>query len=215
MNNLILKHIAVLWDYHNIPNSQNKSDFILVMGSADDRVAYHAAYLYHMGYSKIFITSGGVGKVTREIYTQSEGKRFSNILINCNVPSECIIIEDKASNSGENLQFSKKILDEKELKFNIGLLVTKPYMKRRAYATAMKQWPEVKWDVSAPLISLEMYPDDKISMVMMINLMVGDLQRIAEYSKLGFQIEQDIPSYVWESYNFLVEQGFDKYVMKN
>lgn len=215
MNSLIIHHIAVLWDYHNIPNSQNKSDFILVMGSADDRVAYHAAYLYHMGYSKILIASGGAGKVTREIYTQSEGERFSHLLIKCNVPIDCIIIEDKASNSGENLQFSKRILDEKGLNFNNGLLVTKPYMKRRAYATAMKQWPEINWEVSAPLLSLEMYPDDKINLSMMVNLMVGDLQRIYEYSKLGFQIEQDIPSYVWESYNFLVEQGFDKYVIKN
>ena len=214
MNESIKYHIKNIWDYHNIPNCQKKSEFILVMGSADDRVAYHAAYLYHMGYSKLFITSGGVGKVTKEIYTQSEGERFAQILISCKIPTECIIIEDKASNTGENLQFSKSRLIEKNLNFTNGLLVTKPYMKRRAYATAMKQWPEINWEVSAPLISIDMYPDNKISMDMMVNLMVGDLQRIAEYAKLGFQIEQEIPSNVWESYNYLVEKGFNKYVIK-
>ncbi len=44
--------------------------------------------------------------------------------------------------------------------------------------------------------------------------MVGDLQRIREYPKLGFQIEQEIPSDVWEAWGGLVELGYTKYYLE-
>lgn len=44
--------------------------------------------------------------------------------------------------------------------------------------------------------------------------MVGDLQRIKEYPKLGYQIEQDIPAKVWKSYQKLVAIGYTKHLMK-
>lgn len=43
--------------------------------------------------------------------------------------------------------------------------------------------------------------------------MVGDLIRIKEYPKLGFQIEQDIPDNVWEAGKELIKYGFNKYVL--
>jgi hypothetical protein len=46
-----------------------------------------------------------------------------------------------------------------------------------------------------------------------INVMVGDTQRIREYPKKGFQIEQDIPDGVWAAYQRLVELGFDKHLV--
>lgn len=45
--------------------------------------------------------------------------------------------------------------------------------------------------------------------------MVGDLQRIKEFPKLGFQIEQDIPSDVWEAFEALVARGYDKYLLNS
>jgi len=34
------------------------------------------------------------------------------------------------------------------------------------------------------------------------------MQRIKEYPKKGFQIEQEIPDDVWVAYEFLVEAGY-------
>lgn len=47
-----------------------------------------------------------------------------------------------------------------------------------------------------------------------INIMVGDLQRIRVYPAKGFQIPQDIPEDVWEAYNRLVALGYDKQLVK-
>lgn len=44
--------------------------------------------------------------------------------------------------------------------------------------------------------------------------MLGDLQRIKVYPAKGFQIEQHIPDEVWQSYEKLVNSGFDSHIMK-
>ncbi len=43
--------------------------------------------------------------------------------------------------------------------------------------------------------------------------MVGDLERIREYPKLGFQVEQDIPEEVWQAFERLIEAGYDKHLL--
>lgn len=45
--------------------------------------------------------------------------------------------------------------------------------------------------------------------------MVGDLQRIREYPKKGFQIEQTIPNTVWNAYEMLVAADYTKHLMQN
>jgi hypothetical protein len=47
-----------------------------------------------------------------------------------------------------------------------------------------------------------------------INIMVGDLQRIKIYPEKGFQIYQEIPAEVWKAYERLVALGFDKHLIK-
>lgn len=206
-------HAITLWNYHNLPEPTLPSDFLLVMGSADDRVAVHAANLYGMGFAKIVCTSGGYGKVTKNTLTITEGERFARIMQEHGVPAENILIENKASNSGENILFVKELLQHKGLFFKTGILVTKPYMKRRAFATAMKQWPGIEWQVSAPPLGFDEYITGEISSDLTINLMVGDLQRIKTYPQQGFQVEQEIPAEVWASYEYLRDHGFDRYVL--
>jgi hypothetical protein len=87
-------------------------------------------------------------------------------------------------------------------------------MERRTYATFRKQWPEKEFIVTSPQIAFEdffneQYPKDKV-----INMMIGDLQRIKEYPKFGFQIEQEIPDKVWEAFIKLVKLGYDKHLIK-
>ncbi len=43
--------------------------------------------------------------------------------------------------------------------------------------------------------------------------MVGDLERIKEYPKLGFQIEQEIPDKVWEAGQELIKLGYNKFLL--
>jgi hypothetical protein len=88
-------------------------------------------------------------------------------------------------------------------------------MERRAFATFSKQWREAHFTVTSPQISYEEYSKDKMFRDRFVALMVGDLLRIKEYPKLGFQIEQDIPDDVWEAGQKLLEAGFTKYFIES
>ena len=136
-----------------------------------------------------------------------EAMIFAERAMKLGVSKEKIVIEDASSNTGENILFTKKLLEEKGIHVSKIILVHKPYMERRAFATAKKLWPEVEIMVTSPQIAFA--PDEET-----INIMIGDLQRIKEYSILGYQIEQQIPDDVWDAYETLVADGYTNHLLK-
>ena len=139
---------------------------------------------------------------------------FCKRLIELGVPKNKIIIENKATNTGENIFFTKRLLEERGINPKKMIGVCKPYMGRRFYATFKKFWPGKKLIVTSPSISFENYANMEISKEVFINIMVGDLQRIKIYPKMGFQIFQKIPEDVWQAYEKLVKLGFNKHLAK-
>lgn len=199
-----------LWDYHQLNHSLKKSDCIFVLGSYDLRVAERGAELFLQGYAPLLIYSGGLGKQTKYMWTISEAELFAEVAIKMGVPAANIIVENKSTNTGENVLFTKRILEEQGINAQQFLLVQKPYMERRLYATFMKQWEGKRAIVTSPQIAFEDYPTQEIPMPNVIASMVGDLQRIKEYPAKGFQIYQDIPADVWQAYVQLVALGFTR-----
>jgi uncharacterized SAM-binding protein YcdF (DUF218 family) len=208
----VLDEARKLWDYHHMYHTPVKSDCILALGSHDLRVADRAAELYLEGWAPILILSGGLGNVTKGIWKDPEADRFARIALDKGVPAEAIFIENKSTNTGENIQFTRRLLDEKGLHPRQFLLVQKPYMERRSYATFKKQWPDKDLLVTSPQIAFEDYPNEEIPMERVIDIMVGDLQRIRIYPDKGFQIPQEIPDEVWEAYEKLVAWGYTRHL---
>jgi hypothetical protein len=87
-------------------------------------------------------------------------------------------------------------------------------MERRSYATFKKHWPDKNLLVTSPQIPFDEYATDEIPLERVINIMIGDLQRIQLYPAKGFQIYQEIPAEVWDAYEQLVVLGFDKHLVK-
>jgi uncharacterized SAM-binding protein YcdF (DUF218 family) len=202
----------ILWDYHRLAPPLTASDVILVLGSHDHRIAEHAATVWLGGWAPLIVFSGGRGKIT-EGWPRSEASVFADIAERHGVPRAAMILEETASNTGENITHSRAVLDAAGVTVRSGILVSKPYMARRAVATAGKQWPDVRWHVSTPAVSLAEYTAQDSSERRSIELMVGDLQRIKLYAERGFQTPMSIPSQVWEAYERLVRFGFDRYVL--
>jgi len=202
-----------VWDYHHLNHTVEKADCILVLGSHDLRVAERGAELFLQGLAPILIFSGGLGNLTKGVWDEAEADKFAAIAIKMGVPLEKIIIENKSTNTGENILFTKKLLSEKGLNFQSFIVVQKPYMERRTYATFMKQWPEKNIIVTSPQITFDDYPTAEIPLENVINIMIGDLQRIKLYPEKGFQIYQEIPEEVWTAYEKLIKLGFNKYLI--
>jgi uncharacterized SAM-binding protein YcdF (DUF218 family) len=214
INEEILSLAKILWNYHQVHHQLEKADCILALGSHDLRVPERVAELYLHGYAPLVIMSGGLGNFTQEIWTEKEADKFAATAIQKGVPQEAILIENNSTNTGENILFTQKILKETGLNPESFIVVQKPYMERRSYATFKKHWPDKKLMVTSPQISFETYPNEEIPLERVINIMVGDLQRIKIYPEKGFQIYQEIPEDVWNAYERLIELGFNKHLMK-
>jgi uncharacterized SAM-binding protein YcdF (DUF218 family) len=203
-----------LWDYHHMDHALKKSDCILALGSHDLRVAERAAELYLDGWAPLVIMSGGLGNLTKEIWTETEADQFAAIAIQKGVPPDSILIENQSTNTGANIAFTQQLLLEKKINPQSFIVVQKPYMERRAFATFKKYWPDKELLVTSPQISLDNYPTEDIPVEKVINIMTGDLQRIKLYPAKGFQVFQEIPDEVWNAYEQLIEAGFNKHLAK-
>ena len=203
----------ILWDYHHVNHKLEKADCILVLGSHDLRVADRGAELYLQGFAPVLIFSGGLGNFTQGHWDEPEADKFAKIAVSHGVPEEAILIENKSTNTGENIRFTKELLKSKGLDPESFIVVQKPYMERRSFATFKKNWPEKNLMVTSPQISFEDYPTEEIPIEKVIHILVGDLQRIKEYPEMGFQTFQEIPAEVWEAYENLVERGYKDHMM--
>ncbi|HEX5149846.1 MAG TPA: YdcF family protein [Parafilimonas sp.] len=210
----LLQLAKKLWDYHHVQHVLEKSDCILALGSHDLRVAERAAQLYFEGWAPMIIFSGGLGNFTKEMWTEPEADQFAAIAKSMGVPEESILIENKSTNTGENILFTQKLLARKNLDPQSFIVVQKPYMERRSYATFKQYWPGKKLLVTSPQIPFEAYPTNEIPMEKVIHIMVGDLQRLKLYPGKGYQVFQEIPADVWRAYEQLIRCGFDGHLMK-
>ena len=200
----------MIWDYHHVNHHLEKSDCILVLGSHDTRVAVRAAELWLQGWAPLVIFSGGLGRLTEGIWTETEADKFARIAIEMGVPEDAILIENKSTNTGENILFTQELLKKNGLDPQSFIVVQKPYMERRSYATFKKYWPSKKLIVTSPQIAFSDYATDEISLDRVIHIMIGDLQRIKLYAEKGFQIPQEIPPNVWAAYEQLVGMGYNE-----
>lgn len=198
-----------VWDYMLMHHEMRKADALIVFGSGDLRVPERAAEVYHQGHAPYVICAGGFGKT--DPFHKPEANVFAEVMITNGVPAERIFIENKSTNTGENVRFARKLVEEKGLPFHSFILVTKPYMERRVFATFRRQWEGAEAIVTSPHVSYHEYAPDPEFKRKFLNIMVGDLIRIKEYPARGFQIPQEIPAPVWEANQKLVEFGYTTY----
>lgn len=197
-----------------------KADVIFVLGNRDVRVAKYAAKLFKEGWAPLLLLSGS-GNVHnhlpgREQFANStEAEVFAEIAKTEGVPSNAILIENKSQNTGQNYEFAIDLLRAHGVEPKIVITVQKPYMERRTYATGKIWWPNLELIVTSPPISLADYPNESNRNEQWLHGMVGDLQRIIEYPKKGFQIPQEVPQEVRTAFQALVELGYTDKLIKD
>lgn len=203
---------TILWNYMRLEQPLERADCIIGLGNADVRTADWCAHLYHQGYAPRILFTGAHGRMTEGLFAETEAEVFTQRAVELGVPAAAILKESSATNTGENIVLAHRLLQCHTITPHSLILVTKPYMLRRAYATFMKQWPdEVKPKIicSAVDLTLDEYCDADHPFADVVAIMVGDLQRIRDYPQRGFQIPQDIPDDVQAVWEELVRRGYD------
>ena len=211
MNSITIEKSTELWNYLSSFDQKFKSDAIVVCCSYDLRACDHACNLVKEGISSKLVLSGNTGNWTKHIWTIPEADIFKARALSNGIEDSCIVLESKSTNFGENISFSKQLLTEaKTITF-----VSKPNALLRVKLTAEAQWPEIASYVSCPSIEFPHEVSNVVGILGVINEMVGDIERVQKYPKLGFQAPHELPTHILDAWNYLMEQGFTEHLMLN
>ncbi|KAJ8320956.1 hypothetical protein KUTeg_002543 [Tegillarca granosa] len=187
---------------------ETNRDIIIGLGSHDPRVAEEAARLFLDGWAETLMFSGKSGNLTKGKWDKPEAEIFYDIAVSMGVPPTSILLETDSTNTGENFKFCYEKLKQLKIVPKRIIVVQKPHMGRRTFATFKKQWPQEANDteviVTSQNISLLRYPSDCVGDLKdVITVTVGYLQRMQIYAALGYQIPQEIPDSVTKAYIYL------------
>ncbi|MEU0455298.1 YdcF family protein [Streptomyces sp. NPDC006129] len=197
-----------LWDYHQMGHALKPCSVAIGLGSHDLGVADTAVDLYRRGMAPLLVFTGATSPTTRERMPRGEAVHYRERALELGVPSSAVLVEPNARNTGENIRFSRAVLAEAGVDVSSVLLISKPYEERRAYATARKLWPEVEIVSASTPMTLEAYVDSIQDARLVIDMLVGALQRLLIYPEQGYMISQSVPDDVLEAYERLCREGF-------
>ncbi|MBQ8835072.1 MAG: YdcF family protein [Oscillospiraceae bacterium] len=213
-----LHPLQVIWDYLGLHQQPEKADCIVGFGNFNDNIARRAAELWHQGYAPYILFTGGLGRNTEGLLPEPEAVRFARVAMECGVPEEAILREERSTNTKENILFTREKLIFLGLPHGHILGVHQPFMERRICAALGVYWPEVKVTVTSPQVSIPEYLADAkrqgITEEAAISVIVGDFQRMDLYAKKGYQLPQHIPEEAWAAFHTLVAMGYDSQLAK-
>ncbi|MEV6865362.1 YdcF family protein [Streptosporangium subroseum] len=200
--------VETLWDYHDMHHAMQSADVGIGLGSHDLGVATYAADLYRQGIFPLIVFTGANAPTTINEFPRGEAVHYREHAMERGVPAEVILIETKATNTGQNIEHTRELLATEKIKVRSVVLISRPYQQRRAYATCKKLWPEIEVTCASLPMSLNDYLTNIGDSSRVVNMLVGDTQRITEYAKRGFAIEQPFPADVRSAYDRLVRAGY-------
>ena len=216
MNEEVLRLARIIWDYHWVQQEAVPADVIIALGTNDLRVAEFAADLFMRGYGATLVCTGGVahqGDLLETSWEKTEAEMYADVAISRGVPRERILLETRATNTAENIRFARDLLRRREIRPRNIVLAVKPFMRRRVWATLPVEWPEMPATLASPQMTLDEYFTTELGPEKIINIMMGDLQRIWVYARKGWSAPQSLPAEVREAYLKLAALGFTKHLI--
>ncbi|MGV9706285.1 YdcF family protein [Streptomyces sp. NPDC003483] len=197
-----------LWDFQQMGHELRPCSVAIGLGSHDLGVADTTADLYCRGMMPLAVFTGATSRTTRGRMPRGEAEHYRERAMELGMPANAILVEPRARNTGENIRFSRALLEERQVAVSSVLLVSKPYEERRAYATASKLWPEVEWVSASAPMTLADYVESIGDARLVIDMLAGAQQRLMTYPQQGFMIEQFVPEDVAAAYERLRDAGF-------
>jgi uncharacterized SAM-binding protein YcdF (DUF218 family) len=199
-----LEQAKTLWTYMSSFRARQSSDAIVVCCSYDLRVCDYACELIRQGLARRLVLSGKAGNWTRHLWSVPEAHVFRERALDNGLDPHLILIEDRATNFGENIAFVRALIPgARRITF-----ATKPNSVLRVALTIPVQWPHVVASVDSPALSFPHEVSQIIGVLGVIHEMVGDVERILQYPARGFQVPHELPPPVLDAYETLVAEGF-------
>lgn len=184
------------------------ADVSIGLGSHDLGVATHAADLYLQGLFPLIVFTEANAPTTISRFPRGEAVHYKEHAVERGIPEGAVLVEPRATNTGENFTYTRDLLAQHGITVTSAVIISCPYQQRRAYATCKKLWPEIEVTCASLPLSLDDYVESIGDVDRVINMLVGDTQRITEYAKKGFAVEQPYPGEVRMAFERLVDAGY-------
>ncbi|MDN5893291.1 MAG: YdcF family protein [Nocardioides sp.] len=197
-----------LWDYHQMDHAPHTTDIAIGLGSHDIGVAEHTADLYHQSRFPLIVFTGANAPTTVEAFPRGEAVHYAERAQQLGVPTQAILIESHATSTGENFTLTRGLLHGRGIHTRSATIISRPYQQRRAYATARRLWPDLDVTCSARTQSLTDYIASIGDTERVLNMLVGDTQRIWVYANAGYAEPQPIDAETLDAYQRLVDTGY-------
>lgn len=198
MANRIITDIS---NYIFISDAPGKADCIFLPGGGHAEPPEYAAQLWHKGYAKWLIPSGGVSvkrdkwngvRSKADVYNgdyQTDCEFLTDVLLKNGIPADVIIGEDRSGHTRDNAFFSRAAIDKKGIQARTALIVCKAYHARRCLMLYQMAFPHTEIRV-CPVHCYNVTKDNWCKSERGIDLVLGELARC------GNQFVQDIKGYL-------------------
>ena len=193
MHETALCPARIVWEYLQLKHDPIPADVIVVFGTNDLRVARFAARLYHEGFGRRLVCTGGMahqGDLLATNWDKTEAEMYADEAVALGVPLDRIMLEPRAANTAENVRFTRELLCRHGGHPRNVVLATKPFMQRRVWATMAVEWPEVPASLASERMTLDEYFTEDLRPEKVIPIMLGDLQRVWIYGRRGWSAAQ-------------------------
>lgn len=204
----IRRDVETLWQYHDMHHELRPCDVGLGLGSHDMGVAVVATELFHRGLFPLVLFTGANAPTTVERFPRGEAVHYREYAVAHGVPPDAVLVETRATNTAENFTFAQRILRDRGIAVGSLLVMSRPYQQRRAFATCRKVWPDVEIVCASNPLSLDDYVATIGDAKRVIDMLVGDTQRIDVYAERGFAIPQQMPDDVGSALARLIDAGY-------
>ena len=184
-----------------VSDEPEKADVIFLPGGSHPAQPEYASELYHRGYAKWLIPSGGVSvkrdkwpgvRSKADIYNgdyRSDCEFFTDVLLKNGVPDSAIIREDQSGHTRDNAFLSRKIIDERGVAVKTAMIVCKAFHARRCLMLYQMAFPAVNIKV-CPVHCYNITKDNWYQTEAGIDRVLGELARC------GNQFVGDIKQYL-------------------
>jgi len=191
--------------------SIDEADIIIGFGHFDEKIPIRCAQLFLAGKSGRILFTGGRGSGTADL-PASEASFFLEVVKNKypGVRQDAVILEEKSTNTAENLLFSERALHDLPVPLVFGknlnrvLIVANAYRQRRVYLTCAHIFPGVEFINSPPETT---YENEKALFdrkgLDYVQCLTGEVERIVQYGKRGYITKVMIPDPVSHAYYLL------------
>lgn len=198
MNDRIIKDIT---NFIFVEDEPQKADAIFLPGGSHPEQPEYAVELYHKGYAKWLIPSGGVSvkrdkwpgvRSKADIYNgdyQSDCEFFTDVFVKNGVPADVIVGEDKSGHTRDNAFLSRMAVDEKGVEIKTAIIVCKAFHARRCLMLYQMAFPNTAFYV-CPVVCMGITKDNWYKSEQGIDRVLG------EFARCGNQFVGDIKEYL-------------------